>query len=379
MSQPKNCDALANEARPSPRLAVESSTARTIVIDGRQYLFFGGCGYLALAHEPRVLAALSQGAARYGVSSGAARETTGNVCDHEALEREIAAALELEDALLLPEGATANLALGESLDSEFSSAIADAESHPTLLHAARTSGIPLSTYGDDDAALRAIAASTGDVVVWTDGVFPSAGRMAPLAKLLGALPLGRGLLVVDDCHGFGVLGKRGRGSVEAAGIFDARVVVTGTLSKALGTYGGFVAGTRERIANVRSRSAVYAGTTPLAPPLTSAARAALAILVGEPARLATYRSLVSAFRSRLALLRVPMKDMEFPVCAFELAPAARMRQVHEACLREGVFLPLIRYAGAGPDGFFRIVWNAAHTPADLERLVVVLGRALESA
>jgi 7-keto-8-aminopelargonate synthetase-like enzyme len=363
--------------QPWPRLAIESSSARTICAGGREYLYFGGCNYLALAHDPRVQAALTAGAARHGISSGAARETTGNVGDHEALEREIAAALELEDALLLPEGACASLALGEAIEGEFSSAIADHESHPTLLHAARSSGSPLSTFADADEALAKIAASRGDMAVWTDGVFPTAGRRAELECLLRGLPAGRGLLVVDDCHAFGVLGRRGRGSLEEAGLRDPRIVVVGTLAKALGTYGGFVAGTHARIAGVRERSAVYAGTTPLPPPLAVAARAALAIHVVEPERHAAYRASVRRFRERLGSLGLPLKPLEFPVVAFEMQGPGRMRRVHEFARGEGVFLPLIRYAGGGPNGFFRIVWNAAHTAEDLDRLESALRRALE--
>ena len=91
------------------------------------------------------------------------------------------------------------------------------------------------------------------------------------------------------------------------------------------------------------------------------------------------RSRVREFRKRLGALGVPLKPLDFPVVAFELDPPTRMRRVHEAALKENVFLPLIHYAGSGPNGFFRIVWNAAHTDNDLERLIEVLGRALESA
>ena len=174
-------------------------------------------------------------------------------------------------------------------------------------------------------------------------------------------------------------GARGRGSLEACAIHDPRVIVTGTLSKALGTYGGFVAGTRARIAAVRERSSLYSATTPLAPPLTAAARSALSILVSDVDRLATYQGSVRKFRNRLGAIGVPLKPLEFPVVAFELDPPERMRRVHEAALNEAVFLPLIHYAGGGRNGFFRIVWNAAHTRGDLELLVEVLRRALESA
>ena len=135
----------------------------------------------------------------------------------------------------------------------------------------------------------------------------------------------------------------------------------------------------ERVARVRRRSDLYAGTTPLAPPLAAAARAALAIHVGEPERFAAYRGSTRAFRARLGALGVPLKPLEFPVCAFEQGSPSRMRRVHEIALRERVFLPLIRYPGHGPNAFFRIVWNAAHTPEDLERLARALQRGLESA
>ncbi len=365
--------------RQALRVAIESSCGRTISIAGREFLFFGGCSYLALSHDPRVVAALTAAARRHGVSSGAARETTGNVVEHEALEGELAQALELEDALLLPEGATANLALGEALAGEFSLAFVDHEAHPSVFMAARLGSPRVQSYASDAALIERLRSADGDAAIWTDGVFPSAGREAQLKGLLESLAPGRGCLIVDDCHGFGVRGARGRGSLEACGIDDPRVIATGTLSKALGTYGGFVAGTRERIAAVRERSALYLGTTPLAPALAAAAREALAILVTEVDRLETYRKAVHEFRIRLRAIGVPLGPLEFPVVAFELDPPQRMRRVHEAALNEGVFLPLIHYAGRGEHGFFRIVWNAAHTQDDLERLVAVLGRALESA
>jgi 8-amino-7-oxononanoate synthase len=380
VSSSANSTGAINSLRLPARLPVEASSARTVTLHGREYLFFGGCGYLALGHEPRVLAALSAGAARYGTSSGAARETTGNVVEHEALEREIAAALGLEDALITPEGAGANLALCEALATEPIRCWVDADAHPTLRSAARFADPALREFQHDDlAALRAQSVLSPDpIAIFSDGVFPSAGRAANIAELLECLPRGRGHLVIDDCHGLGVLGARGRGSLEAAGVRDERIVITGTLSKALGTYGGFVAGARACTERVREHSHTYAGTTPLVPPLACAARAALAILVDEPQRHADYMQSLARFRARLGQVGVPLKHLLFPVCAFELEPG-RMQRLHEFAKARGVFLPLIHYAGGGAHGFFRIVWNAAHTTADLEQLAGVLGEGLQSA
>lgn len=377
MSESTHAPGACEEKPAGGRLAVERSSARTIVLAGREFLYFGGCGYLALAHEPRVLAALADGAARLGVSSGAARETTGNVVLHERLEREIAAALELEDALLLPEGACANIALFEALASAPLRVFVDRDAHPTLRKAASNAKRGCADFSHADlSALRAqVAAHSSEVAICSDGVYPSAGRAAAIPQLLDCLPRDRGLLVIDDCHGFGVLGARGRGSLGAAGVRDPRVIVTGTLSKALGTYGGFVAGTRARIAEVRERSELYAGTTPLPPPLAAAALAALSILVNEPERHADFQRGVQRFRAGLRDIGVPLQPLEFPVCAFDLEPA-RMRRVHEFAREHGVFLPLIRYAGGAEQGFFRIVWNAAHDERDLEQLLGTLAAAL---
>ena len=372
-------------AQPRSRLGVQASTSRTITLGGRELLFFGGCGYLALAHHPRVVAALVSGAERHGVSSGASRETTGNVDEHEALEREIAAALELESALLAPEGACANLALAESLtasrpgatEGAFPLALVDREAHPTVLHAARLGSERVVELADEPSDRARIAAVGGRVAIWTDGVFPSSGRAANLRHLLSLLEPGRGLLIVDDCHGLGVLGRRGRGSLEAAGISDPRIVVTGTLSKALGTYGGFIAGGAERVAHVRASSEIYAGTTPLAPPLAAAARTALGILVADTQRFAAYQNALREFRRQLRALSLPMHALEFPVVAFELDPPERMTRLRDFALDRGVYLPLIHYSGGGPNGFFRIVWNAAHTAQDLERLTDAIRGGLQ--
>jgi 8-amino-7-oxononanoate synthase len=362
-----------------PRTQVRASTARTVTLGERELLFFGGCGYLALAHEPRVRESLREASFRHGTSSGASRETTGNVEEHELLEAELARFLGLEAALLLPEGALANLALGEALGTRIPHALLDPEAHPTLVRAAGLGGASAAAWDPRKDLASQVSNLDGEVCLWTDGVFPMQGRRADAAALLGALPRGRGLLVIDDCHGFGVLGARGRGSLEAAGVSDERAILTGTFSKALGTYGGFVAGTAERVGRVRARSGLYTGTTPLPPPLAAAARTALCILAEEPQRLERYRRSTAAFRRRMSDLGVALRPLEFPVVAFELESADRMARVHARALDQGVFVPYIRYAGAGEHGSFRIVWNAAHTEDDLERLAGALARALETA
>lgn len=360
------------------RLPIEASTSRTIRLEGREYLFFGGCGYLALAHDPRVIAKAREAAARHGISAGAARETTGNVREHDELEQRIAQALGMEAALLLPEGALANLAVGEAFAGAWESAWLPDEAHVSVRrgvelcqpHGARIERISIDAQ-DASSQREAFAAVRGARAIWSDSVFPSDGRLAPLAAWSKLLDREADALVVDDCHGFGVLGARGRGALEHAGLAGERAVIVGTLSKALGTYGGFVAASRARVERIRRRSGLYLGTTPLSPALAAAALAALEIHVGEPARHREYLESLRRFRAGLRARGFSLPELEFPVFALRLGDEATTRALHQRGLARGVFLPFVDYPGQSGK-LLRIVWNAAHTESDLERLLDVL-------
>lgn len=360
------------------RLPIEASTSRTIRLAGREYLFFGGCGYLALAHEPRVVAKAREAAARHGISAGAARETTGNVREHEELELRIAQALGMEAALLLPEGALANLAVGEAFAGAWECVWLPDEAHVSVRrgvelcqgHRGRIERIALDS-NDAHARRDAFAGVRGARAIWSDSVFPTDGVIAPLASWSPLLDRDEDALVIDDCHGFGVLGARGRGALEHAGLRGDRALIVGTLSKALGTYGGFVAASRARIDRIRRESGLYLGTTPLAPALAAAALAALEIHVLEPERHRNYLESLRRFRAGLRARGFSLSPLEFPVFALRLSDEARTRALHERGLAQGVFLPFVGYPGQS-GRLLRIVWNAAHTNADLERLLDVL-------
>jgi hypothetical protein len=207
-------------------------------MEGRTILAFAGCNYLGLANDPRVLQAVRIGLDRYGLSTTASRETTGNTTAFDDLERSLANFLCMERSLLLADGYTANIAMAQALATRFRTVLIDAKSHHSVHDAARGAGLIVVTFphGDTHAAARlarmhAEADPAGAIAILTDGVFTSDGAVAKLPELIAALPNDRSLLVVDDCHGVCVLGPEGRGTVSHYALTDPRIIITTTLAK----------------------------------------------------------------------------------------------------------------------------------------------------
>jgi 8-amino-7-oxononanoate synthase len=377
------------DAFPMSRLPIESSTPTTVVMGGREFLAFSGCNYLGLSHDPRVLAAVTRGLQRFGISTGASRETTGNVVEHEALERDLAAFTGFESGILTPEGFTANIALAQGLAAiGVRCAVIDEKSHRSVSQAAIAAGLELRTYAHLDAAdaarvARAAARSpdASDVVLWTDGVFAAAGAVAPVPGLIAALPGKASRLIVDDSHGFCTLGASGSGCIEHFGVAShrPRLLLTTTLAKGLGCYGGVVLGPADVIAAVRDNAGVYRGTSPLAPPLACAAREALRVLREEPALVTSLHANTAALRARLAAAGIEGAPTPAPIFAFTLTGDRHdrhdqpdMPEIHRALLDRGILAPLIAYPGGPGATYFRVSINARHTPHDIERLGAAL-------
>jgi 8-amino-7-oxononanoate synthase len=364
------------------RIPVESCTPTTVTVGGREILAFGGCNYLGLAHHPAVHAALTRALSVYGISTTASRETTGNTLAHEALEADLAAFTGQEAAILSAEGYTANFMAAQGLAPEIGVALIDANSHRSIRNAATAAGMQVFEYehlNADSAAWLVRQYADCGVAIFTDSVFAADGAIAPLAELLATLPRHRAALVVDDCHGFCVLGPGGRGAVPHLKLDDPRVVITTTLAKGLGCYGGTVLGRASFVRLVRERAWVYRSSTPVPPPMAEACRAALGVMQRDSSLVTTLRANASRLRACFERLGLPLPPEGIPIFTFYLTPAERMQVAHESMLKDGVLAPLIEYPGGPSPRYFRIVVNAAHTPADMDRLEASLERALASA
>lgn len=349
-------------------------------MNGREYLAFAGNNYAALAHHPEVVRALCDAAQGLGLTTTASRETTGNTTTHEALESELAEFTGFPAAILVAEGYAANIALAQSLAKDFSVAIIDETSHRSISHSLNAAGFKIFTYrhlsATDCAKQLAAHAPDGRAVVFTDSVFAADGAVAPLPELLGVLAPA-GILVADDCHGFCVLGRRGRGTIDHFGLRDPRLILTTTLAKGLGCYGGLIAATRPRIDSIRTYAGIYRGSTPIPPPMAHAARAALRVIDRDDGTVRRLRENTLRIRAGLQALGVTINTDEVPIVTFVISPKDRMERVHSMLLEAGFLAPLIEYPGGPADRYFRWTVNAAHTPAQIDALVSTFAALLE--
>ncbi|MBY0111700.1 MAG: pyridoxal phosphate-dependent aminotransferase family protein [Phycisphaerales bacterium] len=370
-----------------PRLPVEAAVATHIRLDGKAILSFGGCNYLGLSHHPDVLAAVSAGLQNYGLSTTASRETTGNSVSHNALEIELAAFLQAEQCLVTPEGYSANLALGQALARTHRVALTDEKSHRSVSHAVAAAGLRVIAYPHLDvraAAHLAAEYESEGVVILTDGVFAADGSVAPARGLFDALPSARSLLVIDDCHGFCVLGRSGRGTADHHGLtaadrpLDSRVIITTSLAKGLGCYGGAIAGPSSIVQAAQDVASVYRGTTPAPPAIIEGARESLRVIDREPQRFQRLRANADRLRKGLSRLAIEMPPTPAPVFTFVLGDGLAMERVHNRLLERGILAPLIMYPGGPTDRYFRLTVNAEHTPEQIDQLIRELGEILAS-
>lgn len=289
---------------------VEPGSRVTAVVDGRQLVDFSSNDYLGLARHPAMAAAMAETAAATGSGSGASHLVTGHGREHSLLEEELAEFTGRERALLFSTGYMANLAVMTTFADRGECVLLDRLSHASLIDGGLLSGARFKRYAHGDAASAesAMAANSEAVsVVATDGVFSMDGDLAPLDALARAGRRHDAWLVVDDAHGLGVMGANGRGAVEHFGLSSEDVpLLVGTLGKAFGSFGAFVAGSREVIELLMQKARSYIYTTALPQPVAAASRKALEIAQRESWRRERVLALAARFRAAAEELGVPV-------------------------------------------------------------------------
>jgi 8-amino-7-oxononanoate synthase len=353
-------------------------------VEGRRCIAFCSNDYLGLARDPRVGEAMGRAAAAWGGGSGSAHLVAGHTTEHHALEEELADFTGFPRALLFSTGYMANLGLLTSLAGRGDLLVEDRLNHASLLDASRLSGARVRRYAHANAAAAARRlddpSCRGRRLIATDGVFSMDGDEAPLASL-ARLAMERGAaLLIDDAHGLGVTGEGG-GSIAGAGLEPAQVTaLVGTLGKAFGTFGAFVAADREVIETLVQRARSYIYTTAPPPAVAAATRVALRIARNEAWRRARLAALVHRFRSgaealglRLAPSRTPIQPVIAGAARTALDAAA---QLYEQGLWVTAIRPPTVPAGTAR---LRVTFSAAHDDADVDRLLEALAqcRALQ--
>jgi 7-keto-8-aminopelargonate synthetase-like enzyme len=349
---------------------------RTFVrFHGRKLSYFSGCDYFRLASHPRVMAAAQSGVQRYGLNVAASRLTTGNHVLYERLESKLASFFDAPAALTVPSGYLSNLVAAQGLRGSFSHVLLDEWAHPSLADAAGWVDCPVLRFRHRDAADLARAVQrcgTGSrLLLLTDGMFSQDGAVAPLAQYLKVLPKDA-LLLVDDAHGAGVLGRTGKGTPEHCGISRRRLIQTITLSKAFGVYGGAILSSISFRRRMVDGSRLFLGSTPLPLPLAAAALQAIDVLQADAAMRQRLTDNVARVKQALSQAGLDLPPHPGPIVTLFPAHSSAIPQSKQALVAARIYPPYTRYPGAGAGGCFRFVLSSEHTSRQLDRLIKAL-------
>ncbi|MEL6722402.1 MAG: 8-amino-7-oxononanoate synthase [Pseudomonadota bacterium] len=353
------------------RQVVSGPQAPVLQTSKGELLSFCSNDYLGLATDPRLVTALTKAAAHYGVGAGAAHLISGHTAAHHALEEQLAEFVGTERALLFSTGYMANLGVFTALVRAGDLILQDRLNHASLLDGAQLSAGRLRRYRHLDVVhlQRLLASTTSPCLIASDGIFSMDGDSAPYAELISLACAHQATLMIDDAHGFGVLGKQGRGSVDAAQV----PIYMATLGKAAGVAGAFVAGSADLIETLIQQARSYVYTTAMPAALAAAASVSLDILAAEEWRRTHLADLIHFFRHEAQLAGLPLLPSETPIQPLMLADADKASAWSQALLQYNILVSAIRPPTV-PQGSarLRITLSAAHTKEQVEQLLAAL-------
>jgi 8-amino-7-oxononanoate synthase len=359
-------------------MAMQSGCGARVRVGGRELVCLCSNDYLGLAGDGRIKAAAAAAIRRWGVGAGASRLVSGTTELHVELERRLAELKGAEAAIVTPTGWMANHAAVHALVGGGDLVLCDKLNHASILDAVRSSGAEWRTYGHCGVErlgqlLERRRGKHRRCLIVTDSLFSMDGDLAPLGQFADLRDRFDALLMIDDAHATGVMGEHGRGAAEMLGV-EGRVDVTvGTLSKALGGLGGFVAGPRALVDTIVNTARAYIYTTALPPALCSAAIEALDIVRDEPQRRLRLSSLAARLRSALREAGFDIGASVTQIIPVILGGSARAMAVSRALLEQGFLVPAIRPPTVPPNSSrLRVSLSAAHEDADVERFVAAL-------
>jgi len=361
------------------RRLLDSPQAAHIQADGKSVLSFCSNDYLGLANHPKLIAAMQQGAAKAGVGSGASHLITGHHRYHHELEQALAAFVRLPAALLFSTGYMANLGVISALLGRGSAIFADKLNHASLNDAAVLSRADLHRYPHNDVSAleKMLKASRAPAkLVVTDAVFSMDGDLAPVPELLALCEQHDAWLLLDDAHGFGVLGENGRGILSHFKVASKRIIYMATLGKAAGVFGAFVAGEQLLIEYLLQQARTYIYTTATPPALSASVLQALKIIAQEDQRRQHLQLLIKTLKNDLHLQRWQLGASGTAIQPLLVGSNQAALSLSEYLLTQGILVPAIRPPTV-PKGSsrLRISLSATHSIEDVQRLIAVLHEA----
>ncbi len=362
------------------RRVLDSPQGHRITVDGREALNFSSNDYLGLANHPQLRAAAHAALDAWGMGSGASPMVSGQTRAHLDAELRFSRFTGLPRALLFSSGYAANLGVIAALCDRSAEIFADRLDHACLVDGALLSRATFTRYPhlDLEALAARLAASRATVrLVATDAVFSMDGDLAPVPGLLALCERHDAWLLLDDAHGIGVLGARGRGCLEHFGVSSARIVYMATLGKALGGYGAFVGGSAEVIEWLVQRARTYIYSTALPPVVAAAAIAAMDLLDADPSIVARLRDRIAQFRAAAGTARLHVSPSMTAIQPLVLEDPTRALEASARLLERGYCVPAIRPPSV-PEGTsrLRVSLSAAHSRADVEGLATALAECV---
>ena len=355
---------------------VMSAPTGTIHLDGRDVVLLGSNNYLGLSTHPEVIAAAVEATQTFGTGASGSRLISGNSELYTTLETNLAKMKGTEAALVFSSGYAANTSIIPVLAGEDDLILSDALNHASIIDGCRLSRASKKIYQHCDVGhlktLLSASTTFRRKLIVTDGVFSMDGDIAPLPDIYDLAAQHDAMVLVDDAHGFGVLGKDGNGTVSHFGLEGKEIIQMGTLSKAVGALGGYIAGSRALIELLINRARSFIFTTGLPPATLAAANAALDVIRFSPELRKRLFSHVKRLKTALIDLGYTLLPSETQILPVILGSPQRATRVAEALLTEGVFAPAIR-PPAVPTGTsrLRLTVMATHTEAEIEQAIRV--------
>ena len=377
----KKLNELSQQGLRRSRRIIDSPQGINLICDGKPVINFCSNDYLGLANHPDVINAFKSAVDKYGVGSGSAHLICGHSSAHHQLEEELAAFTGRGRALLFSTGYMANIGAISALVGRGDTVLEDRLNHASLLDGGLLSGAKFKRYAhaDTDRLSDLLGTATGNKLIVTDGVFSMDGDIAPLNALSTVAKQHGAWLIVDDAHGFGVLGANGGGVTEAAGLSQDEVqVLVGTLGKAFGTFGAFVAGSEELIETLINTARTYIYTTALPASVAEATRASLKILRTESWRREKLKALIARFRAGAAQLDLPLMPSSSPIQPVLVGLSEKASIASQYLFEHGFLVSAIRPPTVPTNAArLRVTFSALHEEAHVDQLLEALAKAIK--
>jgi glycine C-acetyltransferase len=371
-----------------PLRVMSSEQGPVATVDGREVISLSSNDYLGLTHHPRLKAAAVEAVREYGAGAGAVRTIAGTMAIHEALEAELAAFKSTEAVLTFQSGFTANTGVIPTITGEADLIVSDALNHASIIDGMRLSKAPRKVYPHADlAGLEAVLAEATErgrpdgagpyrlILIVTDGVFSMDGDIAPLPGIVGLAERYGAAVFVDDAHASGVLGRNGRGSVDHFGLHGRVAIQVGTLSKAVGVLGGYVAGSQALRDLLVQRARPFLFSTSHPPAVVEACREAIRVMEEETWRIERLWASTRRFKAELARLGFDIGRSETPITPVIVGDSEAAIRFSARLFEEGVFATSVVFPTVALDqARLRTIVTAALTDEHLDRALGAFDR-----